>query len=105
MAQSSTSLSRFEGRLELLGKESFQTGNEIHDKVKKLHDELQAEQRERLAADDEITALTMMARNLIEKETRERQKHEEEVLKKHEEVAGSIDQHRATRDLAHAGLE
>merc|ERR1712137_530814 len=105
MSQSSTSLSRFENRLELLGKESFQMGNEIHDKVKKLNDELQAEQRERLAADDEITALTMTARNLIEKETRERQKHEEEVMKKHEEVVGNVDQHKTARDLAHAELE
>merc|ERR1711881_194240 len=80
-------------------------GNEIHDKVKKLNDELQAEQRERLAADDEILALTTTARNLIEKETRDRQKHEEGVLKKHEEVAGNVDQHKAARDLAHAGLE
>merc|ERR1712137_523878 len=105
MSQSSTSLSRFENRLELLGKESFQMGNEIYDKVRKLNDELQAEQRERLAADDEITALTMTARNLIEKETRERQKHEEEVMKKHEEVVGNVDQHKTARDLAHAGLE
>merc|ERR1712137_1531535 len=102
---SSASFSRFEARMELLGKESSQMGNEIYDKVRKLNDELQAEQRERAAADDEITALTMVARNLIEKETRERQKHEEEVMKKHLEVTGNINQHRATRDLAHAGLE
>merc|ERR1712137_673506 len=60
---------------------------------------------ERAGADDEITALTMAARNLIEKETRERQKHEEEAMKKHLEVTNNIDQHKSTRDLAHAGLE
>lgn len=37
-------------------------GNDTHD------NELQAEQRERAAADDEMTALTMVARNLIEQE-------------------------------------
>jgi len=87
------------------GRRFYTWGTPTCDNVRKLHDELQGEQRKLAAANDEITALTVTARSLLEKETRERQKHEEEVLKKHEEVADNIDQHKAARDLAHAGLE
>lgn len=58
----------FERRLELLREGSFLVGNEVHDKVLKLGGELVAMKKASSAADDTITALTMVMKNSIEKE-------------------------------------
>merc|ERR1712007_226422 len=65
-------LQGFERGLELLREESFQVGNEVHDKVQKLGGELVAMRKERVVADDAITALIMVIRDSIEKERLER---------------------------------
>jgi len=51
----------------------LQTTHEMHDKVKKLSGELEAVRRECVAADDEITALTMVMESSIAKEKVERE--------------------------------
>merc|ERR1712137_260295 len=66
----------------------------------------QSEMKERAAADDEITAIAMIARDLTERESRERQKNEEDHVKRHNDLATNVNQqHQATRDLHSAGLE
>merc|ERR1712007_272873 len=69
----------FERRLELLREGSFQAVNEVHDKVQKLGGELVAMQKERAAADDAFTALTMVMKNSIEKERVEREKTDNDI--------------------------
>merc|ERR1712007_390045 len=73
----------FECRLELLREGSFQVVNEVvkdvHDKLQKLGGELVAIQKERDAADDAITALTMVMKNSIEKERVEREKTDNDI--------------------------
>merc|ERR1712007_270329 len=54
-------------------------GNEVHDKVQKIGGELVAMQKERVGADDAITALIMVIKNSIEKERLEREKTDKGV--------------------------
>merc|ERR1712137_1308335 len=49
--------------------------------------------------------IAMIARNFIEKESKERQKSEEEYHKKHTDLSTNVSQQHATRDLHVAGLE
>merc|ERR1712007_418149 len=69
----------FERRLELLREESFQVGNEVHDQVQKFGGELVAMQKERVVADDAITALIMVIKNLIQKERLAREKTDNDI--------------------------
>merc|ERR1712007_103174 len=69
----------FERRLELLREESFQVGNAVHDTVQKLGGKLVAMQKERVVADDAITALIMVMKNSIEKERLEREKTDNDI--------------------------
>merc|ERR1712007_227574 len=67
----------FERRLELLREE--QVRNEVHDKVQKLGGELVAMQKERVVADDAITALITVVKNSIEKERLEGEKTDNDI--------------------------
>merc|ERR1719454_2267355 len=67
----------FERRLELLREE--QERNEVHNKVQKLGGELLVMQKERVVADDAITALIMVMKNSIEKERLEREKTDNDI--------------------------
>jgi len=106
MVDKSTLLACLEKRLESLELDQRQVSSDFQVKLKKLGDELQSETKERTAADDEITSITMIAKNLIEKESRERQKNEEEHGKRHHDLTTKVNQrHQATRDMHSAALE
>jgi len=101
--------------LELLAKESFKIGNDIHNEVKKLSGELEAEQKER---DNECSMLKRFVQNLEGQVTTHveelRFNHEAEVKKRnvayekleqtHRELKGGLDAHganhlKATQDV------
>merc|ERR1739848_150777 len=71
VADKSALLTALEKRLESLGLNQTQVSADFHDKLRKIGDELQSEMKERAAADDEITAIAMSARNIIEKEIKD----------------------------------
>merc|ERR1712196_139559 len=104
--------------LELLAKESFKIGNDIHNEVKKLSGELEAEQKER---DSECSMLKRFVQNLEGQVTTHveelRFNHEVEVKKRnvahekleqtHRELMGGLDAHganhrKATQDFVRA---
>merc|ERR1712137_562861 len=64
-----------------------------------------AETKERAAADDENQALCMVARNLIEKESRERRKAAEELAASHLELHSTVQSEATSRGLHGASLE
>merc|ERR1712137_1163049 len=64
-----------------------------------------AETKERAAADDENQALCMVARNLIEKESRERRKAAEELAASHLELHSHVQNESTSRGLHGASLE
>merc|ERR1712137_795120 len=70
-----------------------------------FNEELQAEVKERVLADDEVSTIALTARNLLEKETRERQKLMDEHYKRHNNLSMNVDRQISTRELHGAGLE
>jgi len=88
--QIQTMFGRVDSRLEGLAKDQSRISTDMQAGINKLGLDLVAESKERAAADDEIQALCMVARNLIEKESRERRKAAEEFAASHLELHGHV---------------
>merc|ERR1712137_173573 len=103
--QTQTLFGRVDGRLENLAKDQSRTYSEMQAGLNKVGLDLVAEAKERAAADDENQALCMVARNLIEKESRERSKAAEELAASPLELHNAHQSEQASRGLHGASLE